>query len=717
MFGSKRKGGFIYTFLAPALAIACLALATGTSEVRAAGMLIADGGIGGVLEIEEHNVRVTINNGIAVTEVAQTFRNTENRQVEALYLFPVPKGASVANFSMWIGGKEMIGEVVEKERARKIYDSYKRRRRDPGLLEQVDYKSFELRIFPIGPRAEQKVQITYYQELDYDHDWATYVYPLATVARAGVNSRTKGKFGLTMQVKSEVPIVSMESPSHGEDFVIVKHTDSYYEASLETSGGDLNRDLVLAYHVSRPQSGIDVITSKQSGEDGYFMLTLTAGEELAKADRGMDYVFIMDVSGSMAFDGKLRLSRESIDAFVAELGSEDRFEVITFNVAPNTLFNELRAVGPETQEEAARFLNSQQGRGGTILRPAMAMAYKYGSPDRPLNVVILSDGMTEQGERSQLLALIQSRPANARVFCVGVGNEVNRPLLSQLAEDAGGLAAFLSHGDNFQRQAKAFRRKLMRPAAGDVRIGFKGLKVYDVEPQQLPNLYHGMPLRLHGRYQGDGPVTVRLQADVNGAPLDQTVVLEFPKTDPANPEIERMWAWRKVDRLLKEADRTGSRTPVISEIVRLGETYSIATEYTSFIVLENDAEYRRWKIDRRNLLRVARDRKQQQIVQTQLEALRERALADLGPKAADPRLSSSDRQPSSQGPLNTAAPEDVPPSTQSPTGPRNRNLRFAPNWPGGGGGSVEWLFLASLGALGGGKLVSFLKSRRGGSKS
>ena len=218
-----------------------LLLAAGT-QARAAGLLIADGGSGGVLEIDEHTVHVTINNGIAVTEVTQVFHNTENRQVEALYLFPVPKGASVANFSMWIGGKEMIGEVVEKQRAREIYDSYKRVRRDPGLLEQVDYKNFEMRIFPIAPQAQQKVQITYYQELDFDHDWATYVYPLATAPRPGLSAKTKGKFGLSLHVKSEVPIVGLESPSHKDQFVVVKHADNYREASLETTGGDLNRD-------------------------------------------------------------------------------------------------------------------------------------------------------------------------------------------------------------------------------------------------------------------------------------------------------------------------------------------------------------------------------------------------------------------------------------------------------------------------------------------
>ena len=154
----------------------------------AAGLLIADGGFGGVLEIKEQNVHVTINNGIAVTEIDQVFVNTEDRIVEALYTFPVPKGASVSNFSMWIGGKEMIGEVVEKERAREIYESYKQTRRDPGLLEQVDYKRFEMRIFPIPAGAEQRVKLTYYQELDTDHDWATYVYPLATVSRRGHRS-------------------------------------------------------------------------------------------------------------------------------------------------------------------------------------------------------------------------------------------------------------------------------------------------------------------------------------------------------------------------------------------------------------------------------------------------------------------------------------------------------------------------------------------------
>jgi len=658
-------------------------------NAKAAGLLIADGGFGGVLNIQEHDVHVTINNGIAVTRVTQVFKNTENRQVEALYTFPVPKGASVSNFSMWINGKEMIGEVLEKKRAREIYDSYKRTRRDPGLLEQVDYKTFEMRIFPIQPRAEQRVQITYYRELDVDNNAATYVYPLSTVTRNDINSRTTGKFAINLDVKSAVPITGMESPSHGKDFVVATHSDHYRQASLESNEGSLERDVVVVCHMARPQTGIDLITSRQKGEDGFFYLTLTAGEELATLDQGMAYVFLLDISGSMGNDRKLIISRSSVEAFIDELSADDRFEVMTFNVAPTTLFGSLQPASDTMKARAEQFLGTQQARGGTVLAPAMNTAYRYADPDRTLNVVILSDGMTEQRERQTLLQLIQSRPRNARVFCIGIGNSVNRPLLEQLADDTGGLAAFVSRADSFQRQAKAFRRKLMRPVATDLELTIDGVRIYDMEPGSLPNLYHGSPVRIYGRYAGDGKAQMTLTASIQGREVIQSADLEFPKTDPNNPEIERMWAWKRIDQLLKTADRNGSRNPVIQEVIRLGETYSIVSEYTSFLVLENDAEYRRWKIERRNADRIATDRRAMEARHENLERIRNKAVAGLGPQAAQPK------SPSIQAPaIAPTAPAGstvpAPPQASVPRSSQSRDLNF-----GTGTGPVGQLLLGA----------------------
>ncbi|MDB6123346.1 MAG: hypothetical protein JWQ71_2339 [Pedosphaera sp.] len=664
---------------------------------RAAGLLIADGGMGGVLEIKEHDVQVTINNGIAVTKVTQVFHNTEKRQVEALYTFPVPKGASVANFSMWINGKEMIGEVLEKQRAREIYNSYKQVRRDPGLLEQVDYRTFEMRVFPIAPEADQKVQITYYQELDYDHDTATYVYPLATVTRKGTDTRTTGKFAIGFDVKSAVPIVELDSPSHGAAFAIAKHSEAYWQANLETTGGTLARDIVVACRVSRPQTGMDLITSKRDGEDGFFCLTLTAGQEVAQKQDSMDYVFLLDVSGSMADDGKLLVSKDSIAAFLNELGDADRFEVMTFNNKPYLAFNELQPANAANKQRALEYLSKQEARGGTVLQPAITTAYKYATADRPLNVVILSDGLTEQQERQNLLQLIQAHPGNTRVFCIGVGNDVNRQLLQQLAEDSGGLAAFLSSGDNFTRQARAFRQKLMRPFATGLEIKFAGLDVTDVEPAVVPNLYFGSPVRIYGRYHGSGKAEVTLRGSVLGREVKQTAQFEFPKTDAANPEINRLWATHRIDSLLKGADRKGDRAQVAPEIVRLGEDFSIVTEYTSFLVLENDAEYQRWKISRKNLERTGQDRDAQAKRREQLDLIRNKALSELGPQAATPVANKAPMQLASAPQVfNQSAPTTATPTSQPrPQAERKQSVDFGL----GGGGSSPVGPLGLLGTL------------------
>ncbi|HEX4146322.1 MAG TPA: VIT and VWA domain-containing protein [Pirellulales bacterium] len=615
------------------LVAATAAAGAWASRADAAGLLVADGGFGGVLEIKDQDVHVTINNGVAVTEVDQTFVNKEQRIVEALYTFPVPKDASVSNFSMWIGGKEMIGEVVEKVRARQIYDSYKQTKRDPGLLEQVDYKRFEMRIFPIPAGGEQRVRITYYQELDFDSDQASYVYPLATVAVAGVKQNTTGRFSLLLDAKSEVPIVEMKSPSHNDQFVIVKHADpKYWQASFENNGADLSRDLVIDYGVERAHTGIDLITSKNSGEDGYFQLTMTAGKELETQLGGSDYVFVVDVSGSMMYDGKLALSRDAVGAFVQSLSDRDRFDLIAFNIAAKPLFSAPTPVNAETKEKATEFLRAQRAMGGTVLNPAIEAAYRYHDNDRQLNVVVLSDGMTEQGLQRELLQLIDRRPAGVSVFCIGVGNEVNRPLLAQLAGKTGGLATFVSTGSNFETQAQAFRRKLTRPAATGVKIALEGANVYDVEPEVLPNLYHGQPVRMYGRYKTAGPATIKVKAEVLGSPLEQSLAVTLPATEETNPEIERMWASHRVERLMAAGRAEGSSGHA-DEIVRLCEGYSIASQYASFIVLENDSEYQRWKIARRNATRVQRDRQAQLAVREGLAQLRRDTTGQVGPKS------------------------------------------------------------------------------------
>ena len=192
--------------------------------------------------------------------------------------------------------------------------------------------------------------MTYYQELDVDHDRANYVYPLATVTQSNADQKTTGRFSFSLDVKSEVPIVNLKSPSHADQLVTVQHADAHYwQSSLETREADLSRDLVITYGLEKPHTGIDVISSKTGREDGYFQLTMTAGKELESQTKGSDYVFVIDISGSMKNDGKLALLRNSVEAFVQSLGEEDRFELITFNITATPLFNAISPVNADTK--------------------------------------------------------------------------------------------------------------------------------------------------------------------------------------------------------------------------------------------------------------------------------------------------------------------------------------------------------------------------------
>src|ERR1700738_399671 len=100
----------------------------------AAGLLIPTEKALPPLALLNHKVDIAIEDQVAITKIEQTFRNHTDRQLEATYIFPIPKGASVRKFSMWVDGKEVPGKLVEADKARQIYTSIVQRTLDPGLL-------------------------------------------------------------------------------------------------------------------------------------------------------------------------------------------------------------------------------------------------------------------------------------------------------------------------------------------------------------------------------------------------------------------------------------------------------------------------------------------------------------------------------------------------------------------------------------------------------
>jgi Ca-activated chloride channel family protein len=582
--------------------------------VQAAGLLKPSEG-GEPLAIEEHLVKVDINNGIAATEVVQVFRNDGANPLEAVYSFPLPAESSLAGFSMWINGQEMTGEVLERQQARRIYEGIvhpavpdeqtaqweglSSLRKDPGLVEAVSYREFQVTIFPVPARGTQRVRLLYYEYLTAENGRVTYVYPMET--RVTEDSRAHGRFSLDVTVRSVVPVGDYAFPGDLEDSVTGEVLGPHHlRASMARSDGDLDRDFVMSYAIGRDNPGLDVVTFRAPGEDPYFMALATAPAGATVA-APVDYTFVVDVSGSMRQKRRIALAGEVLARFLESCPPDDSFNVIAFNVVPEAMAPDSRANGPEARQALIDFLTRFRGVGGADLYPALEMAYARSDARRRQAIVVVSDGGLNDldEDHARFLRLVRGRPA--AIFGLAIGNDANVPLLQALAKETGGFASQVSSRDDLASRGAALRERMRQEPLRDLRLVSEGgVDLIDVVPGRIPDLYPGRQVAVLGRYRGSGGAGLRLHATKNGAPVVLATASRPEEENGPNPELRRFWAERKAFELIQERRAGELPDDVRDAVVRLGVDYSIVTPFTSFLVLETDQMFSDFGIERRS---------------------------------------------------------------------------------------------------------------------
>src|SRR5262245_7574104 len=245
-----------------------LALVLCTGSVRANGLLIPEERSLPPLAMVHHRVTIAIEDQVAVTRVEQSFRNHTDRELEATYVFPVPKGASVNKFTMYVGGKEVKGEMLDAGKARQIYTEIVRRTQDPGLLEYLGNNLFRMRVFPVPAKGDQKVTLSYTSVAPQDQGVVEYVYPLKTDGKA---TRTLEEFSIQATVKSQHPLQNIYSPTHS--ITVQRPNDREAQVRFDLNQGLLDRDFQLFYASSDKDIGFTVLAHRPiSTEKGYFLM-------------------------------------------------------------------------------------------------------------------------------------------------------------------------------------------------------------------------------------------------------------------------------------------------------------------------------------------------------------------------------------------------------------------------------------------------------------
>ncbi|MDF2439933.1 MAG: Ca-activated chloride channel [Abditibacteriota bacterium] len=410
------------------------------------------------LQLVSQSARVEINGGVAKTRLEQTFENTTDRTVEGTYVFPLPEGAAISGFAMNVNGKRVEAEILDGDKAREIYTGIVQKMRDPAILEFIDRNLVRARIFPIPARSQPKVELEYSESLKPEtagKEGGSFRYVLPLRLPVGGTARAAN---IDIQLHSPQGLRAIYSPTHaidikrngesarvtGEFSGETRPRQSTLESSATSgispttrSGSD--RDFVLYFTTAKARVGVDLITHRAAGEDGYFMLLVAPDTQIAaKEIAAKDVVFVFDTSGSMAGD-KIEQARRALLTLLSNLNPKDRFNIITFSSDTRAFRERIVPVGKDTLDAARTWIGEIKAVGGTNINDALVDGLKMlGDETRPQQMVFMTDGQPTVGETdiAQILKNVraanarrtETNPLAARLFAFGVGFDVNTRL-------------------------------------------------------------------------------------------------------------------------------------------------------------------------------------------------------------------------------------------------------------------------------------------------
>ena len=540
------------------------------------------------LAMLNHHVNVSIENQIAITRVDQTFRNHTDRQLEATYIFPIPQGASVNEFAMWVDGKKVTGELVSASEAKSMYTKIVRQTRNPALLDHIGSDMLSLKIFPIEANADQKISIRFTSVAKKEHDLVEYIYPLKS-DRA--SATTLEEFRLKVDLKSKQAVGNIYSPTH--EITVNQKDDRTATVEFEKSGASLDRDFQLFYTEMGKDIGLNALDYRPvSAEDGYMMFLVSPRAEL-KSDQKVprDIVFVMDTSGSMRTDDKLKQAQQALSQCLDGLGEDDRFALISFASTVNQYRDQLVSASSDHIKNGKTWINDQHASGGTAIHSAImsALSLRDKNEDRMFTVAFFTDGQPTIGETntdSILTEIKKNNSSNTRIFSFGLGNDLNAVFLDQIAEQTRAVSSYVRPKQEIAAKVESFFKKIHHPVLANLKLSTTGdVRLAEVYPPQLPDLFHGDQLVVLARYSGSGNEKIVLDGKVGSRELKFEYDLEFADRSDNKPFVEELWARRKVGYLLDQIRINGQKNELVDEVVLLAKRYGITTPYTSYLIM------------------------------------------------------------------------------------------------------------------------------------
>lgn len=564
------------------------------TPARADGMLMIEGVY---RQPAISHINVTIENKIATTVVEQTFRNTLDKDIQAIYVAPVPTSATITSFAQYIDDQWQEAEIKTADDANKIYAtavatgdaaaitsaSVNNSTIDPGM-------TFQTRL-NLAASSERKVRLIYTEVLTGQVGLTRYVYPLNS---SNLSDEPIGDLLVSVTINENSEIRAIYSPSH-QDAEIERADDDHASVVYRAQNVNPAQDFELVYTQSADKFGLNAATFREKdGEDGYFVLVAAPQLKAEKSEVVQkDFVFILDRSGSMQ-GSKFEQARKSLKRILDNLNTGDRFTILSFDDTVMSFSSTL--VSLDKRDDAKRWVESFNTGSGTNISDALLAGLQTvdQTANRPHIVVFLTDGQATNGitDTAGILTAVREkiRP-QSRIYTIGIG-DVNQALLDALAQENRGRSLFLTPTEDLEKPISNYYGTIDNPVLVDLSLDFGGIEVYDVYPSPLPDMFLGGQVVVTGRYKKGGKVNVTLTGNINGQPYTSTykdiLFVDKSAEAKANAYVPRLWAQQKVDSLVRTIAINGPTQALIDQVTDLGLRYKIVTPYTSFVVTDKN---------------------------------------------------------------------------------------------------------------------------------
>ena len=612
---SDRTGTLYHTRISlPAIWLAML-----VGSLLWAGSARADGGSAGLLlRAGEGHYRpaprlsavlsVAVSGPVATARLEQRFKNTGDRWLEGIYLFPLPDDAAVDSLTMRIGDRVIEGRIAERQAAKRAYERAKNSGKGAALIDGERPNLFTAAVANIPPQAEITVSLTFQTRADWQADRyrlhlptvvaPRYLPPLVVaetnedVAKSAVAERLIDGARITPPIRvpgngnpieidvtidAGMPLRSVDSDSHA--IRIDEIAAGLTRVRLETGAAPADRDFLLAWApdigaTPRPALFDEVI------DDGRYVTLLVmppAPDGVAQA-LPRDIVFVLDRSGSMHGDSIEQAKTALIDA-IDRLDRRDRFNVIYFSNETGLLFGHVKPASAKNRNRAKRLLRGITADGGTNMWPALQAAFRGDADiDRLRQIVLLTDGAI--GNERDVLALTAEKLGTARLFPVAIGSAPNTYLMSRLARFGRGKVTAISDPSQTGQRMAALFEHLAAPAVTDLLVTLPDAES-EIFPLPLSDLYRGEPLVVSARLAASASGPIQISGRIAGT--DWLVAL--PLQDARNHQgIGRLWARDKIRWLHERAILDGT-DGLKDAVVPIALRHSLVTRYTSLLAV------------------------------------------------------------------------------------------------------------------------------------